>query len=177
VEQHYGLFPWFSVEKNVALGLRLRGIPRRERNDRVIAGLTELGLADKARSLPGELSGGEKQRVALARTIAADPNLLLLDEPFSALDAFTREELQQTLLMLHHRHHRSTLLVTHSLEEAVFVADRIGIMHGSPAGLTTVENPWRSVAGAPHREDRSSRRFGTAVAGVRRRFGELQRAD
>jgi NitT/TauT family transport system ATP-binding protein len=135
--------------------------------------LAELGLADAATRFPGELSGGEQQRVALARTTALEPEILLLDEPFSSLDAFTREALQEELLRLQDLHGRATLLVTHSLEEAVFTADRIGIMHGRPAALSVRSNPWRTPRSERSHADRTTAEFGAAVATLRRDFEEL----
>ncbi len=175
VQQHYGLFPWFTVFRNVELGLRLRGVSGEERRRRVHAGLAELGLPEKAERFPVELSGGEQQRVALARTIVYGPELLLLDEPFSALDAFTREELQEALLGLQRRHGSASLLVTHSLEEAVFLADRIGMMHGSPSRLTVGPNPWSRPPAERTGADRTGEKFLHAVAEVRRTFEELHR--
>ena len=173
VQQHYGLFPWFTVEKNVALGLRFRGFSRQEQRRRVRESLEELGLADTGGRFPGELSGGEQQRVALARTTAYEPELLLLDEPFSALDAFTREELQEALLRLERRHRRASLLVTHSLEEATFLADRIGMMYETPTRLTVVPNPWERPPARRSREDRGGEEFLHAVAELRRIFEDL----
>lgn len=176
VQQYYGLFPWFNVEKNVALGLRLRGVDYHRRRSLAMSSLKELGLREKAHRFPRELSGGERQRVALARTVAFDPEVLLLDEPFSALDAFTREELQETLLHLQNRQNRATLLVTHSLEEAVFLADRVGIMYGSPTRVRVSENPWTRKRRHRRREDRQEPGYAAAVAELRRRFEELRDA-
>jgi NitT/TauT family transport system ATP-binding protein len=173
VQQHYGLFPWFTAGGNVELGLRLRGFGREERRRRAVQALEELGLADAAARFPGELSGGEQQRVALARTTALAPEILLLDEPFSSLDAFTRETLQEDLLRLQDLHSRATLLVTHSLEEAVFTSDRIGIMHGSPAALSVRSNPWQTPRSERSHADRTTPEFSAAVAALRRDFEEL----
>lgn len=176
VQQHYGLFPWFTVEKNVALGLRLRGEGRSRRRSLALAGLRELGLQEKAHRFPRELSGGERQRVALARTVAFSPEVLLLDEPFSALDAFTREELQETLLELQNRQNLATLLVTHSLEEAVFLADRVGIMFGSPTELRVRQNPWHRKRRDRRHEDRQHPGYAAAVGSLRREFEGLRHA-
>lgn len=176
VQQHYGLFPWFSVAKNVALGLRFRGVPRKERRERARRALEELGLAHRATAYPAALSGGEQQRVALARTTSYDPELLLLDEPFSALDAFAREELQEALLTLQNSRGPATLMVTHSLEEAIFLADRIGIMYGHPARLELLSNPWSTPRRRRSHRDRSQERYPAAVAELRRRFEELSDA-
>ncbi len=173
VQQHYGLFPWFTAGGNVELGLRLRGVGRNARRRRAMQALGELGLADAAGRFPAELSGGEQQRVALARTTALEPEVLLLDEPFSSLDAFTREALQEELLRLQDIHRRATLLVTHSLEEAVFTADRIGIMYGRPAALSVRDNPWRTPRPDRSHADRTTAEFSAAVAALRRDFEGL----
>ena len=175
VQQHYGLFPWYTVAANVELGLRLRGIPRGERAGRARRALAEVGLQAAADRFPAELSGGEQQRVALARTSALSPTVLLLDEPFSSLDAFTREALQEELLQLQEAHERATLLVTHSLEEAVFLADRIGIMYGRPARLEIGTNPWQRPRRERSHAARSTAAFAGAVAELRRESEERSR--
>jgi NitT/TauT family transport system ATP-binding protein len=175
VQQHYGLFPWFTAGRNVEIGLELRRIGREERRARAAAALSELGLAEAARRYPAELSGGEQQRVALARTTALGPEVLLLDEPFSSLDAFTREALQEELLRLQDLHARATLMVTHSLEEAVFLADRIGVMYGRPAALSVLDNPWGRPRGERSHAARAEADFTAAVAALRRRFEERTR--
>jgi NitT/TauT family transport system ATP-binding protein len=177
VQQHYGLFPWFTAARNVELGLELRGVPRGERRRRTEAALAEVGLTDAGARYPAELSGGEQQRVALARTSALEPEVLLLDEPFSSLDAFTREALQEELLRLQDLHSRATLVVTHSLEEAVFLADRIGIMHGRPAELSILDNPWKRLRRERSHAARAEAEFTTAIARLRRRFEELTHED
>jgi NitT/TauT family transport system ATP-binding protein len=160
------------VRANVELGLKLRHVPAAARRKRAHTALSELGLEHLSGKYPAELSGGEQQRVALARTTAVEPEVLLLDEPFSSLDAFTRESLQEELLRLSSRHARATLLVTHSLEEAVFVSDRIGIMHGSPARLSLMGNPWSAPRGQRSAHGRSSPDFAAAVTTLRSRFEE-----
>lgn len=142
VLQDYGLLPWKTVLQNVALGLKIQGISRSERTRRAAAWIRTLGLEGRERHFPAQLSGGEQQRVALARALAGEPGVLLLDEPFSSLDAITRERLQNTLLRMWLRVRVPYVLVTHSVDEAVFLARKIHIMAGSPARFVhTVDNP------------------------------------
>ncbi len=135
--QQYGLFPWLTVEQNVELGLRLRGVGRGERVERAGALLDQTGLAGLERRYPAQLSGGQQQRVAIARTLAVEPELLLMDEPFSSLDAFAREELQDLTLGLLESRRASrpmmTVLVTHSIEEAVYLSHTVLLMSRGPA--------------------------------------------
>lgn len=134
--QDHGLFPWKTVFNNLALGLKIR----KEKNDviknKVSRMIGEMGLVGKDNVFPGKLSGGEKQRLAIGRALILKPDLLLLDEPFSALDAMTREKLQDRLWNLKHSVTNQTsnltvILVTHSIEEAVFLSDKIHIMNSS----------------------------------------------
>ena len=135
--QDYGLLPWASVQANAELGLRTRGMSAAERKSRVNPILAELGLEPFARLYPARLSGGMRQRVAVARALASDSDLLLLDEPFSSLDALTRESLQETLLETQRRHGTTVILVTHSIEEAAYLADTIYILDGkNPSTLS-----------------------------------------
>lgn len=135
VQQQYGLLPWFSAEENVGLGLRVRGVGKGQRAALVGALLERGGLRLRAESYPRELSGGEQQRVALLRALATRPSLLLLDEPFSALDAITRESLQGLLGDLLAECRVAALLVTHSIEEAVFLGSSISLLAGAPATI------------------------------------------
>jgi sulfate/thiosulfate transport system ATP-binding protein len=131
VFQHYALFRHMTVFDNVAFGLRVRKRPRKETTERVRELLRLVQLDGLERSLPSQLSGGQRQRVALARALAAEPRVLLLDEPFGALDAKVRQELRQWLRRLHDELHVTSVFVTHDQEEAFEVADRVVIMnHG-----------------------------------------------
>lgn len=130
--QKPSLYPWMSVEENVALGLAFAGIKDPEK----IAQLLDMvGLADKARANPQSLSGGQQQRVALARSLATSPDVLLLDEPFSALDAFTRASLQDEVSTIARDNDLTTVMVTHDIDEAVAMADRVLIMSANPGQI------------------------------------------
>jgi len=133
VFQEPRLLPWLSVERNVGFGLEDR--PVRERADRVSVQLARVGLADKAGAWPRELSGGQAQRVSLARALIMRPRVLLLDEPFSALDAFTRIDLQDHLLDLWADGKPTLIVVTHDVDEAVVLADRIVVMGPRPGRM------------------------------------------
>lgn len=130
------LLPWLTLEGNVALGLRLknqRRVPKHERSTRIKAMLEEVGLCHAAHSYPAALSGGMAQRASLARSLVRQPDVLLLDEPFSALDAITRAEMQELLLQVTKRHGTAAVLVTHDIDEALTVANRIVLLGGSPS--------------------------------------------
>ncbi len=140
--QDYGLLPWRTVIDNVALGLKVQGVPKKERLTRAREQLAELGIVGRDDDYPANLSGGEQQRVAIARAFVTRPRLMLLDEPFSSLDALTRERLQRTLLDVWKQRKVPFVLVTHSLEEAVVLGKRIMVMSGRPASPVAVfDNP------------------------------------
>jgi NitT/TauT family transport system ATP-binding protein len=140
--QDFGLLPWKTVEANAALGLTIRGVARPETRERTAEALERVGLADFARSYPAELSGGMRQRLALARAVALDADLLLMDEPLSALDALKREDLQDVLLELWQRRGHAHVLVTHSIEEAAYLGRRVVVMSPRPGRVSAiVENP------------------------------------
>jgi ABC-type nitrate/sulfonate/bicarbonate transport system ATPase subunit len=132
VFQHYTLFPWRSALGNVAFGPETAGVPRAERNAAARALLERVGLAGFEKSYPRELSGGMRQRVAIAQALATKPRLLLMDEPFGALDGWTRGELQQMLLSLGCESGAAILFVTHSIDEAVLLGDRVAVLSGRP---------------------------------------------
>lgn len=138
VFQQPGLLPWLDVARNVAFGLAFKHQPRLGTDalrGRVDDALAAVGLAGQGALYPAQLSGGMAQRVALARALAREPALLLADEPFSALDAITRAGMQRLLVEVAHRRHAATLLVTHDVDEALLVADRILLMGGRPGGV------------------------------------------
>ncbi len=138
VFQEYALFPWMTVERNVAFGLELRGeAPARIRQ--VVDGLLgQLGLAEFRDRFPKDLSGGMRQRVAIARVLAIDPPLLLMDEPFGALDALTRRSLQDELLRIWAADRKTVLFVTHGIEESIYLADRVVVMTYRPGTVKRV---------------------------------------
>ena len=128
VFQHYSLMPWLSVEDNIMLGLKFRHIAEKERKEITEQYLTMVGLEKFRKAHPYELSGGMQQRVAIARTLANDPDVVLMDEPFGALDAYTRILLQKELLRIWQIHKKTILFVTHSVDESIYLADRVILM-------------------------------------------------
>ncbi len=138
VFQDAKLLPWRRVGANVAFGLEGLGLSRGEINERVGAALDLVGLKPQAARWPHQLSGGQRQRVGLARALAVEPDLLLMDEPFGALDAITRASLQDELLALWKRTGKTILFVTHDIDEAIYLADRVIVLSGSPARVQGV---------------------------------------
>jgi NitT/TauT family transport system ATP-binding protein len=132
VFQDASLFPWFSVTRNVAYGLECRGVKRGEAEQRVQPLIKMVGLDGFERHYPHELSGGMQQRVNLARALAVEPEILLMDEPFAALDAQTREIMQSELLGIWEQTHKMVLFVTHQIDEAVYLSDRVVVMSARP---------------------------------------------
>ena len=142
IMQDYGLFPWKRVRDNLALPLQLQGMGRAERHALARAMLEELGLEGLGARFPMQLSGGQRQRVAIGRALISRPDLLLMDEPFAALDAITREHLQNLLLDIWQRRRMSFILVTHNVAEAAFLGRSIMVMGKSPASRCLwLENP------------------------------------
>ena len=130
--QEHALLPWLSVNRNISIGLEMRGIPKEEIRTKSMQYLSMVGLQDSGDRYPYELSGGMRQRVAVARALTLEPKLLLMDEPFSALDPQTRRQIQQDILNILERTGKATIMVTHSVEEAIYLADRLIILSSRP---------------------------------------------
>ncbi|MHC5307955.1 ABC transporter ATP-binding protein [Bartonella sp. LJL80] len=148
--QQYALFPWFTARGNIEFALRNQKVSRAIRRERAMAALAEVGLQDQGEKYPGQLSGGMKQRVAIARTLAIEPKVLLMDEPFGALDAQTRLSMHDLLLRVWAEHQTTVLFVTHDVDEALLLADKIHVMSKAPGKIIqsyAIETPRpRSVA-------------------------------
>ena len=138
VFQHFALFPWKSVKENVLYGLERMKLARDEREQRAQAFIDMVGLTGFEDSYPSQLSGGMKQRAALARTLAFDPQILLMDEPFGSLDAQTRSLMQAELLNIWRRTPKTVIFVTHDVQEAVFLAERVAVMSARPGRIKAV---------------------------------------
>ena len=139
VFQHPNLYPWLSVRDNVAFGLRMRGVAKRERQAAADAQIARVGLAEFADAPPYELSGGMQQRCQIARMLASEPEIMLLDEPFGALDALTREQMQAELHGIWRESGRTALFITHSVEEAAFLGTRVLVMSERPGRIVLDE--------------------------------------
>jgi NitT/TauT family transport system ATP-binding protein len=163
--QQAGLFEWRTVVRNVELPLELRGISRDDRRKRAMEMLELVGLTDFTGHYPAQLSGGMQQRVAIARALAVSPPLLLMDEPFGALDEMTRERLQGELLAICAKTNTSTVFVTHSISEAVFLSDRVVVMSPRPGRITAALD-----IDLPARDDavRQSAAYFDAITSVRK---------
>ena len=138
VFQHFGLFPWKRLDENIAYGLELRGRPRQEITEIVERYVELMGLKGFEKSYPHQLSGGMQQRAGLARALAVNPSLLLMDEPFGSLDAQTREMMQEELLRILEREHKTMIFVTHSIDEAILLGDRIVMMSRRPGRIRDI---------------------------------------
>ncbi len=154
VFQEYALFPWRTAAQNVAFGPMLRRLPRARQAELARHYLDVVGLAGHGDKYPSQLSGGMKQRVAIARALANDPSVLLMDEPFGALDAQTREVLQEEMLRIWQHERKTVVFVTHSISESLFLADRIVVMATRPGAVKEVLD-----VTMPHPRDRSSPDF------------------
>jgi len=154
VFQSYTLFPWRTVAENVAFGLECSSMPRKQRKARVEELLGIVGLAAYAKSLPNELSGGMRQRVAIARALAPSPDILLLDEPFGALDAQTRRSMQEFLHTVWRRTESTILFVTHDIDEALYLGQRVYVLASHPGRVRTViEVPFGASRGPAVKRD------------------------
>ena len=166
--QNFGLLPWKTNLHNVALGLKIKGTPKKKRLQIARNLLADLGLAGREKEYPSVLSGGEQQRVAIARAYASSPNLLLMDEPFSSLDAITREKLQDTLIQTWKSEPVPYILVTHSVEEAVYLGKRILILAGTPSRIRyDIPNPGFGSEGY-----RETDEFYSLVRSIRKKLGD-----
>ena len=162
--QQAGLLDWRTVKSNVALPLELHKVPKHERADRVSQLLELVGLTDFADSFPSQLSGGMQQRVAIARALARTPGLLLMDEPFGALDEMTREKMQNDLLRIAEESNAAVVFVTHSIPEAVYLSDRVVVMSPRPGRIVdTLTIGTFDTDGDP----RESKEFFAAITAVR----------
>lgn len=162
VFQNEGLLPWRDVQDNVALGLQLAGVDKAQRRQAAAQMLKKVGLEGAEKRFIWQLSGGQRQRVGIARALAANPQLLLLDEPFGALDAFTREQMQTLLLTLWHETGKQVLLITHDIEEAIFMATELVLLSPGPGRVVErlpLDFSRRFVAGEPCRSIKSDPRF------------------
>ena len=162
VFQNEGLLPWRNVQDNVALGLQLAGVDKAQRRQAAAQMLKKVGLEGAEKRFIWELSGGQRQRVGIARALAANPQLLLLDEPFGALDAFTREQMQTLLLKLWHETGKQVLLITHDIEEAIFMATELVLLSPGPGRVVErlrLDFSRRFVAGESCRSIKSDPRF------------------
>jgi NitT/TauT family transport system ATP-binding protein len=172
VFQHFGLFPWRSVFANAAYGLRLAGAPRDLIDARVSATLRLVGLEGFERHYPYQLSGGMQQRVGLARALATDPDVLLMDEPFAALDAQTREILQEEMLRILERARKTIVFITHSIDEAILLGDRVVVLTARPGRV-------KQIVPIPYPRPRtlSSMRADPAIGVLRARVWDLLRQE
>lgn len=162
VFQNEGLLPWRNVQDNVALGLQLAGVDKAQRRQAAAQMLKKVGLEGAEKRFIWQLSGGQRQRVGIARALAANPQLLLLDEPFGALDAFTREQMQTLLLKLWHETGKQVLLITHDIEEAIFMATELVLLSPVPGRVVErlrLDFSRRFVAGESCRSIKSDPRF------------------
>ena len=136
VFQHYTLFPWMNVQENAEFGLKLQGLPKKERREKASYYLNVTGLTSFSRTLPKALSGGMKQRVAIARALASEPKVMLMDEPFGALDIHTKESMHEFMLELWERTNLTIFMITHDVEEAVFLSNRIYALSARPGTVS-----------------------------------------
>ena len=140
VFQHFGLLPWKTVGDNIAFGLKIARLPRQRVAEQVAHYIHLVGLVGFENHYPYQLSGGMQQRVGLARALATEPEILLMDEPFASVDAQTREVLQEELLQLHDRERKTMIFITHSIDEAIILGDRVAVMASRPGRVKEILN-------------------------------------
>lgn len=175
VFQNFALLPWASVLANVAFGLELRGVPKHEREPRAAELIELVGLRGFEHRLPNELSGGMQQRVGLARALAVDPKILLMDEPFGALDEQTRRLLQEELLAIWEARRKTVIFITHSMEEAVLLGDRVVLMSPRPGRIVDiVDVPLPRPRASTVDSIEGSAEFASITADLWRRLREMQ---
>lgn len=170
VFQDFALLPWANVMRNVAFGLELRGVAKSEREARAEKHIVSVGLKGFEKAFPHELSGGMRQRVGLARALAVDSHVLLMDEPFSAVDEQTRRKFQEDLLQLVADENKTFIFVTHSIEEAVYVSDQIAILLPRPSRVSEIIRP----EGLRNKDVANIRRDGEYLDIVDRIWGSLR---
>ncbi|MEI7804466.1 MAG: ABC transporter ATP-binding protein [Hyphomicrobiales bacterium] len=181
VFQHFGLFPWKTVYDNVAYGLRMAGAPQAEIDKRVPEFVKLVGLAGFEKAYPYQISGGMQQRCGLARALAVEPSVLLMDEPFAAVDAQTREILQFELLRIWEQRPTAMIFVTHSIEEAVLLGHRVIVLKGRPSGIyetIKIELPHprtRATLREPRFAELRERVWGTLMAEAQKAEFELEK--
>lgn len=167
--QDYGLLPWKNVTENVSLGMKIKKYPRQRIISNAEKILADLGISTHRDKYPATLSGGEKQRVAIARALSTNPEILLMDEPFSSLDTLTREKLQQTIYDIHEKRNLTLITVTHSIEEAVFLGDTILVMATGPGKIiSSINNLSRRK-----KDFRNSKEFYSLCSSIRGMIGSL----
>lgn len=164
VFQDFALFPWMSVESNITFGLKMRGMPKAQRRERAQEMCRLVGLDGFEKKFPHELSGGMRQRAGVARVLATEPTMMLMDEPFASIDAQTRRLLQQEVLRIWETQRPTVLFVTHDVEEAIFMSDRVIVLSGRPSTVVadvevTLARPraWKDVQSDPAFLDLRSR--------------------
>jgi NitT/TauT family transport system ATP-binding protein len=172
VFQNYGLLPWRDVQGNVEFGLEFRQVSKSERRRIACETIERVGLKGFERHFPHQISGGMQQRVALARAFAKKPNILLMDEPFAAVDMQTREQMQEELLTIWTENRTTVLFVTHSIEEAIYLADRVIVMGAHPGHVKA-----DVMTGLPRPRDAQDVRTSTRFAELQRQFREALRPD
>jgi len=176
VFQQYALFPWLTAARNIEFGLKARGLSARERRERTARFIELVGLEGFEDAYPHQLSGGMQQRVAIARALVGEPDVVLMDEPFGALDALTRERMQEEVLLLRERTGATFVLVTHSVDEAVFLGDRVAVLSDRPGRLTAMIEV---ELGRPRRADMRTEdeRFARAKKAVLGALGARRTVD